>query len=240
MGETVSFLKSLNIRQGDVVSLVGAGGKTSLMYRLAEEGRAKGWRVLVTTSTRILVPTPAQYDQLDLSGNLFKEIETLPAGIFVAGIPDEDPAKLRSVNLELLYYHLKRFDLVLIEADGSAGKPLKGWNHTEPVVPHYTCSTVGVLDIQTISRVIDETLIHRLEIFCQLSGGCEGEHVCMGHLLRVITETDGLFRSAVGRETLFINKVESQTDRQQVDLLKTQIENLQIIAGSIRQGTLYA
>ena len=42
-----------------VVSLVGAGGKTTLLYALAEYLRAKGWRVLVTTTTHIWQPKAA-------------------------------------------------------------------------------------------------------------------------------------------------------------------------------------
>ncbi|WP_167495831.1 selenium cofactor biosynthesis protein YqeC [Desulfosediminicola ganghwensis] len=239
MSEHQSFLSSLKIRRGEVISLVGAGGKTSLMYRLAEEGRAIDWRVLVTTSTRILTPRPEQYDLLDLSGGILADKDSLPPGIYVTGVPDSDPAKMRGVAMELLYYHLNRFDLVLIEADGSAGKPLKGWQATEPVVPHFTSSTVGVLDIQTIGRTIDDSLVHRPGLFSLLTGGSEGDMVSLGHLLRVITQSEGLFKDSVGAEKLFINKVESRADQQQTDLLTTQIENVQVTAGSVQQGTIY-
>ena len=39
-----------------VISIVGAGGKTSTMYDLAEELAKKGARVLMTTSTHIAKP----------------------------------------------------------------------------------------------------------------------------------------------------------------------------------------
>jgi len=239
MSEQLSFLSSLRIRRGEVISLVGAGGKTSLMYKLAKEARSSDWRVLVTTSTRILMPAANQCDRLDLSGGIFNECETLPPGIYVAGVPDSDPAKMRGIAMEMLFYHLNRFDLVLIEADGSAGKPLKGWKSTEPVIPNFTSSTVGVLDIQTIGRKIDESLVHRPVLFCQLSGGSEGEPISTGHLLRVVTEREGLFREAIGEEKLFINKVESLADQEQVDLLNLQLENLLVVAGSVQQGTIY-
>ena len=38
---------------GDVVAVVGAGGKTTLVYALAAEARAAGLRVLVTTTTHM-------------------------------------------------------------------------------------------------------------------------------------------------------------------------------------------
>lgn len=43
-----------------IISIVGAGGKTSTMYDLAEELAKKGARVLITTSTHIA--KPKQYD----------------------------------------------------------------------------------------------------------------------------------------------------------------------------------
>ncbi|MCF8109113.1 MAG: hypothetical protein K9J81_08985, partial [Desulfohalobiaceae bacterium] len=40
-----------------IISLVGAGGKTSLMFQLAREIAARKQRVLTTTTTRIFSPT---------------------------------------------------------------------------------------------------------------------------------------------------------------------------------------
>ena len=44
---------ALHVQRGDVVAFVGAGGKTSALFRLAHELRAEGWRVLTTTTTRM-------------------------------------------------------------------------------------------------------------------------------------------------------------------------------------------
>ncbi|MDF2949885.1 MAG: yqeC, partial [Sedimentibacter sp.] len=41
-----------NINTGDVVSIVGSGGKTSLLFKLAEELKNK-YKVLVSTSAKI-------------------------------------------------------------------------------------------------------------------------------------------------------------------------------------------
>ena len=42
--------------KGHVVSLVGGGGKTTLLYAMAQCCAAKGWRVLVSTTTHIQRP----------------------------------------------------------------------------------------------------------------------------------------------------------------------------------------
>ena len=55
---------------GGVIAIVGAGGKTSLMFRLAEEFSNAGETVLTTTTTKILVPETAQSKDVIVSENL--------------------------------------------------------------------------------------------------------------------------------------------------------------------------
>src|SRR5512145_2157330 len=44
---------ALRVQRGDVVAFIGAGGKTSALFRLGHELRREGWRVLATTTTRL-------------------------------------------------------------------------------------------------------------------------------------------------------------------------------------------
>ena len=55
---------------GGIISLVGAGGKTSLMFRLARELSEKGDPVLTTTTTRICAPGESQSDKVIVGGSL--------------------------------------------------------------------------------------------------------------------------------------------------------------------------
>src|SRR4030043_2196231 len=49
--------ESLGLKAKELISLVGAGGKTTLMFRLAKELVAGGKKVVTTTTTKILEPT---------------------------------------------------------------------------------------------------------------------------------------------------------------------------------------
>ncbi|MGD8335356.1 MAG: hypothetical protein PVF86_00975, partial [Desulfobacterales bacterium] len=55
-----SLRYSLGLKDGGVISIVGAGGKTALMYRMARELASRGDRVLTTTTTKIRWPTQRQ------------------------------------------------------------------------------------------------------------------------------------------------------------------------------------
>ncbi|MEA3230780.1 MAG: putative selenium-dependent hydroxylase accessory protein YqeC, partial [Thermodesulfobacteriota bacterium] len=52
---------------GGVISLVGAGGKTSLMFRIAREVSNAGESVLTTTTTRIMWPDKKQSSEIFLA-----------------------------------------------------------------------------------------------------------------------------------------------------------------------------
>src|SRR5581483_11467192 len=51
--ETMKLTQAFGIRAKEVVALVGGGGKTTTMFRLADELVTQGKRVVVTTTTRI-------------------------------------------------------------------------------------------------------------------------------------------------------------------------------------------
>ncbi len=237
-----SFTESLGLTGKVVVSIVGAGGKTSLMYHLAREGRARGKKVLVTTSTKIFIPQKEQYDGLDLGGTLFQHKNIDAAGIYVGGISDQRSGasgKMRGVDNTLLCKRLDSYDMILIEADGSARKPLKGWNAGEPVVPDCSSHTLGVVDIQVIGKTATAALVHRFDIFTTLTGCSAGTTVNRVHLRKIIGSGDGLFRKYQGEKILYLNKVETEVDRDNAGWLKSEFPQLKIVCGSVKNGYCY-
>ncbi|MCD4678214.1 MAG: hypothetical protein K8S18_19810, partial [Desulfobacula sp.] len=57
---TNTLIDNLQLNRRGVISLIGAGGKTSLMFCLAKELENSGKTVLTTTTTKIFMPTPDQ------------------------------------------------------------------------------------------------------------------------------------------------------------------------------------
>ncbi len=58
---------ALDIKPKEVISLVGGGGKTTLMFALARELATINEFVLTTTTTKILEPSPSETPLLLLS-----------------------------------------------------------------------------------------------------------------------------------------------------------------------------
>lgn len=210
------------------------------MFKLAQEAKDRQDRVLVTTSTKIMIPEDNQYDLIDLSGGCFADIEILKANIYVAGSPTIFKNKLMGCEPATLKKQRSRFDLTLIEADGAFRKPLKGWNEGEPVIPGFTTHTIGILDISTIGQRIDEELVHRIELFTEITGGQAGDAVSLNHLLQVVVHKNGLFGKARGEKILFVNKVETVLDKENYQALKKLLPNLKCFGGSIHQDAVHA
>ncbi len=153
-----SFSEQLAIPRG-VTALIGSGGKTTLLYRLAQELSACG-TVIVTTTTHIFRPTHLP----------FAETAARVEGIVCLGTPCEN-GKLTAPCQS--FAELRTLaDFVLVEADGAARKPLKAHAPHEPVIPPQTARTVTVVGASGIGGKISE-VVHRPERFSALSGEAE-------------------------------------------------------------------
>jgi probable selenium-dependent hydroxylase accessory protein YqeC len=235
----LSFLNKFQVVEGNVVSIVGAGGKTSLMHHLANEVREQKRTCLVTTSTRMNIPNKGEYDWLDLTGYLFKAEKPEVPGRYIAGNRISEPGKMRGCDMELLQRCHTLYDFTFIEADGAAKKSLKGWKDTEPVVPGFSSHTIGVVDIQTIGKKVNSSLVHRLPLFCDLTGAREGEKVEIPHLVKLIVADKGLFAKAIGERFVIINKVESQVDIENGQKLRAKLPALQVVLASVKEGKVH-
>ncbi|WP_163340613.1 selenium cofactor biosynthesis protein YqeC [Desulfopila sp. IMCC35008] len=236
----VSFLAAFAIQRGDLICLSGAGGKTSLMYHLAQEARDMDFRVLVTTTTRILVPARNQYDRIDLSGMLFDSQQELDPGIYVGGSKAYKDDKITGCSFDVLQSARDRFDLVLNEADGAACKRLKGWRENEPVIPEFTTKTIGIVDINTINMVVNEHNVHRLPQFLSLTGARQGEAVTLSHLQRLIEGRKGIFVNSRGEKIVFFNRMESANDFAKAAELRNLLPQLQCFGGSLHLAEVYS
>lgn len=219
-----------------ILCVIGSGGKTSLIWLMVQTYRTK--KVLISPTTKMFFPPQTDFDFFRTT----KEDCCFPpsVGITLLGDLDESSHKLVSTNPLLLEQEVSQYDLALLEADGSRGFPLKGWESFEPVVPTFTTETIGVLPITSLSLSAKETTIHRFPLFQEITQIAENERVQIEHLQRVVCHQNGLFAKSQGKKILFINQVETPYDWEQAKKLTNRIlksEHLeleQIIVGSVK------
>jgi molybdenum cofactor cytidylyltransferase len=188
---------------------VGAGGKTSLLFALAREA-AEQWgsaRVVVTTTTKILEPSagdfPTPASEVRLVDSPAEAVEAavcvgrtgrlpvLATGTVPA--PGETRPKLAGLPAEWVdEIHRAQPDwLILVEADGSAKKPLKAPAAHEPVIPASSAVVVGVAGLDALGLPIDAEHVHRPEVVARVAGRGIGQMVDEATMAAVLMDPNG-------------------------------------------------
>ncbi|KGO15636.1 selenium cofactor biosynthesis protein YqeC [Clostridium botulinum] len=202
----------LNLKKRSIISIVGAGGKTSLMLNLSEELRPYN-KVLSTTTTKIYTPDKTSYDFMCIGEeNCYIYDHLKKNGVYVYGKFINNDNKLIGFSKNFLDQKFKYFDYSILEADGSKKKPIKGWRDDEPVICKNTNKTIGVLDITCINKIINDFNVHRVSYFLKITNGKLGEKISILMISSLVTHPLGLFKDSLGERILFINKVENQHD----------------------------
>ena len=146
-----------------IVAVVGSGGKTTLIKKLAAKYRGEGKRVLVTTTTHMFIePDTLLTDDADTILRALKE-----TGYAMAGIAAGE--KIRALSPETFAAACAAADVVLVEADGSKHMPLKYPNATEPVIPENTDGIIVVWGPHGLGKPARE-VCHRLELVLDCLG----------------------------------------------------------------------
>ncbi len=208
--------RALGIGDREVVAFVGAGGKTTAMFRLAHELRAGGATPLVTTTTKILVP-PLDPDErvvieADRSALLAAVVRALAAGaIPIAAVGTTHDGKLVGVPPELVddLARVPGVTHVLVEADGAARKPFKAPRDGEPVIPAATTLVVAVVGVDALGRPVS-VAAHRPEVVMALTGLAADDMLDARSIARAMLAERGVMRGAppTARSAVIVNKAD--------------------------------
>ena len=107
------------------------------------------------------------------------------------------------------------FDRILVEADGSARKPLKAPAQHEPVIPASTNALVIVAGLNGLGLPLSAEYLFRPEIWSRLSGLSLGSPVTAESLAQCVAHRDGLARGCpeTARRILFLNQADTPERR---------------------------
>jgi molybdenum cofactor cytidylyltransferase len=184
---------AFDLAPGDVVAFTGAGGKTSTLIALGHELAEAGQRVLATTTTRIGA------DQLELMphGLTFdSDVPTISAALnehrFVFLYRDIRQKKVYGPALS----HIPRLldsvdsDVLLIEADGARGLPLKAPKPHEPVIPVETTLVVPIASLSVLGQPLDEQHVYNAGAIDERYGFGLGNRVKSPWVAQVIRDDE--------------------------------------------------
>lgn len=196
-----SFLDVFHIDRGDVISIVGSGGKATLMYHLAYEGTTRGYSVITTSSTHLHPPTSQQSNGLLITAEEpdwpARLRERLMTGHHLTVVGSRvRPDKMRGLDLDALSTLRAAYpaDLLLIKADGARTRPFKAPGPYEPVMPSWTTHCVIVVGLHSVGLPLDVRFVHRPERVTALTGLSSGEPLTCEAIGRVVSHPQAYIR----------------------------------------------
>ena len=164
-----------------IISVVGSGGKTTLIKKLAEQYKKEGKTVFVTTSTHMFIEEDTLLtDDADTIIHRLKE-----TGYAMAGIPEGE--KIKALSRKTYEAVCAFADVVLVEADGSKMLPLKYPNAAEPVIPENTDEIIVVCGLNALEHKAKD-VCHRLELVKESLEIKNDTIITPVHVQKLITE----------------------------------------------------
>ena len=228
-----SFIDTLGIsnEKKHIVSLVGGGGKSSIIAQMGNELGALGIKTIITTSTHIY--QPASCVVLEENSELIRmALDKNP--VLTVGIPSEN-GKLKSVSSSFLEVLPDLCDVLLIEADGSKHHPIKAPAFHEPVIPGLTTLVLGVVGIDCLRQPIS-LVGHRPELLSSLLNKQTTDVLTPKDIAFVMESNQGLRKNVSCSYQAIINKVDTNDHLQDALEIASYLSSRECLFASTKES----
>ncbi|MDT8900518.1 selenium cofactor biosynthesis protein YqeC [Anaeroselena agilis] len=231
-----------------LVTLIGGGGKTSLMYYLVAGLKAAGTVAFAATTAKLFMQEGAGHRTV-LVGSLAEfrravgELRSCPAMVTVArGLVDGAQRKLAGLAPEWLDTLAGECPAIrfIVEGDGSAGLPLKGHLPHDPVVPAATRLLIPVIGAEAVGQPLAACCVHRPARAAELTGAAEGEIITADTVAKLLLHPKGYLHNCPpeARVVPLINKAEGAAMRTAEDLAATVLAARHPAVGGVVVGSI--
>ena len=167
----------LNIKPSQCVSIMGAGGKSTLMNRLADELIVLGRTVVLSSTTNYHRPKVLQSDQI----LLIRDAPDWPDQLGVLAQRwnrllvlhhDLGDAMVKGIDVAAVHKIHDRIPdaIVILKTDGARKRWFKAPNQSEPVIPPWSQLSITVVNCEILGQPLTEGLVHRPERVAELTG----------------------------------------------------------------------
>ena len=205
----------LGLGERELVSLVGGGGKSTLLFGLGDELAAAGKRVILTTTTKmgreqvLALPTICWSADTDCARAALDK----PGPVMLLTYGDDHKVTGPSPELVDRLFAESTADYIIVEADGSKGRPLKAPAGHEPVVPTASTTVVILVGIDAVGRPLAQ-VTHRTEVAQDFLGTGSDRTLTAADCAAIVLHPKGALRTCPpsSRVVVAVTKVTAETE----------------------------
>jgi molybdenum cofactor cytidylyltransferase len=210
---TTSLIDRIGIGHRELISIVGAGGKTTLLTTLGRELANDGYRVVLTTTTRMAahqVTEPVCWS-------------TIPDDVAAAHVPGTPLFVMSGLNPDKAMgpdpdsvdrlFERSAADHVVVEADGARTMSIKAPAGHEPMIPGHSTVVIVVVGADALGKPLFE-VAHRPEQIVHLTGATVDSIVTPDLAAAVLLHPEGGLKNIPqnARIVMAITKVSTDND----------------------------
>lgn len=230
MKKQVEFLELLQIdyKKYPVIAVVGGGGKTSLIYRLADELLDRGKKVIITTTTHMAgeseLPFARGGDAVEVKEMLDRE------GYVITAEYEEETGKYASLKEGKLEELKELCDVMLIEADGAKHHPVKVPAEWEPVIPACADIVISVIGLDCLGQPIRQSA-YRMERTSKFLKKSLEAPITEEDIVKIATSICGLFKDVEERiYRVYLNKSDVLSEKTLAEYIVEELEKKHTVA----------
>lgn len=227
--------------KGSCIALLGGGGKTALLHKLADEYAKYYPTVLQTSLTKTAFyssDNPLILNEIDFDKLHSLKFERNP--LFIIGEKITN-AKLKGISEIELDKIRHQFDITIFECDGARNKPLKAHTEYDPIVPEFATHTIIIVGADVVNTRISDGLVHRPELFCKSWNVKTDFQLNIDFIVKVLMSKKGYFSKLTNNAKIsyFVNKWDNhKKNAEDLAIAIYQKTGKPTFYGSVRQNVL--
>ncbi len=210
----LSLADRIGIGDHELVSIVGAGGKSTILFSLGRDLAIPSGRVILTTTTKMAAdqisePTcwsddPTEVDRVLEPGR--------PLFVVIGEVPGKATGPTAEATDRLFLETAA--DHLIVEADGARSMSIKAPADHEPVIPDFSTTVVVVTGIDAVGYPISEVAF-RPDLVAKIAGVGEHDPLTIANAASVLLAPNGGLKNIPkkSRVVMAITKVTPQTEQ---------------------------
>ncbi|MDO5010437.1 MAG: selenium cofactor biosynthesis protein YqeC [Intestinibacter bartlettii] len=197
----------IDLKKDKIITLVGAGGKTSTIFELGKELLGLNKKTIITTTTHM--GFDKDFILVEEESDIKRIENILNKNNLIKVAKKESEYKVKSLGFDLLKKIIALGNFILIEGDGSKNLPLKVPKDNEPVIIKKTNLVIGIMGFDSINKKIKD-ICHRQELVSKLLKKDLDEIIDYKDLVKIAQHENGLKKNVNCKYKVIINKVDKE------------------------------